>query len=101
MNHRSMDLLAVVATTIVAAVLVLLVPPDVVLIRILTLPLVLLLPGYALVSALFPDHSLGVAERLVFSLGLSLADVIFGGASLNLTPVCFRASMWAATLFGT
>jgi uncharacterized membrane protein len=95
-----MDLLAVVATTIVAAVLAVLVPPDIVLIRILTLPLALLLPGYALVSALFPNHSLGVAERLMFSLGLSLAIVILGGLALNWTPFGLRASSWAVLLAG-
>ncbi len=100
MKHRSMDLLAVVATTIVAAVLALLVPPGIVLIRILTLPLVLLLPGYALVSALFPNRSLGVAERLMFSLGLSLAIVILGGLGLNWTPFGLRASSWAVLLAG-
>ncbi len=100
MKHRSMDLLAVVATTIVAAVLAVLVPPDIVLIRILTLPLVLLLPGYALVSALFPNRSLGVAERLMFSLGLSLPIVILGGLALNWTPFGLRASSWAVLLAG-
>lgn len=100
MKHRSTDIFAVVATTIVAAVLAVLVPPDIVLIRILTLPLVLLLPGYALVSALFPNHSLGVAERLVFSLGLSMAIVILGGLALNWTPFGLRASSWAVLLAG-
>lgn len=100
MNHRSTDIFAVVATTIVAAVLALLVPPDIVLIRILTLPLVLLLPGYALVSALFPTRSLGVAERLMFSLGLSLVVVVLGGFVLNWMPFGLRASSWAVLLAG-
>lgn len=100
MNHRSIDIFAVIAITIVAAVLALLVPADIVLIRILTLPLVLVLPGYALTSALFPNRSLGVPERLVFSLGLSLAVVILGGLALNWTPFGLRASSWAVLLSG-
>jgi uncharacterized membrane protein len=100
MNHRSVDLFAVVAITLVAAVLALLVPPGTVLIRILTLPLVLVLPGYALTAAMFPNRSIGVAERLVFSLGLSLAIVILGGLALNWTPFAFRTSSWAVLLAG-
>ena len=100
MNHRSVDIFAVIAFTIVAAVLALLVPADIVLIRILTLPLVLVLPGYALTSALFPNRSLGVPERLVFSLGLSLSIVILGGLALNWTPFGLRASSWAVLLSG-
>ncbi len=100
MNHRSVDIFAVIAFTIVAAVLALLVPADIVLIRILTLPLVLVLPGYALTSALFPNRSLGVPERLVFSLGLSLTIVILGGLALNWTPFGLRASSWAVLLAG-
>ena len=100
MNHRSVDIFAVVAITLVAAVLALLVPADIVLIRILTLPLVLVLPGYALTSALFPRRALGVPERLVFSLGLSLSIVILGGLALNWTPFGLRASSWAVLLSG-
>jgi uncharacterized membrane protein len=100
MNHRSVDIFAVVAITLVAAVLALLVPPDIVLIRILTLPLALVLPGYALTSALFPRRTLGVAERLVFSLGLSLIIVVLGGLLLNLMPFGLRASSWAVLLSG-
>src|SRR5260370_40182737 len=87
MNHRSTDIFAVVAITLVAAVLALLVPPDIALIRILTLPLVLVLPGYALTAALLPNRSLGGEERLMFSLGLSLAAVVLGGLPLYWTPM--------------
>src|SRR5438067_5670942 len=95
MNHRSADIFVVAAITLVATVLALLVPPDIVFIRILTLPLVLVLPGYALTSALFPGRSLGVPERLVFSLSLSLAIAILGGLALNLTPWGLGTDSWA------
>jgi hypothetical protein len=100
MNHRSVDIFAVVAATVVAVVSALLVPPQIVLIRALALPLVLVLPGYALISASFPRRPLGITERLVFSLGLSLAVVILGGLLLNLTPFGLRASTWAVLLAG-
>ena len=100
MNHRSVDIFAVIAIALVAAVLALLVPADIVLIRILTLPLVLVLPGYALTSALFPRRALGIPEHLSFSLGLSLAVVILGGLALNWTPFGLRASSWAVLLAG-
>jgi uncharacterized membrane protein len=98
MNHKSADIFAVVAITLVVTILVLLVPPDIVLVRILTLPLVLALPGYALTSALFPERAFGVAEHLVFSLGLSLIIVILGGLALNWTPFGLRPSSWAVLL---
>jgi len=100
MRLRSVDIFAVVAITLVAAVSALLVPPGVVLIRISALPLVLVLPGYALTCALFHNRSLGVAERLVYSLGLSLVVVILGGLVLNLTQFGLRASSWAVLLAG-
>ncbi len=100
MNHRSVDIFAVVAITLVAVALAFVVPADIVLIRILTLPLVLVLPGYALTSALFPRRTLGVPEHLVFSLSLSLIIVILGGLLLNLTPFGLRASSWSVLLSG-
>jgi uncharacterized membrane protein len=62
------------------------------------LPLVLVLPGYALTAALFPGRSLGLAERALFSLGLSLAVAILGGLALHWAPVGLRASSWAVLL---
>ena len=100
MNHRSVDIFAVVAVTLVAAVLALLVPPDIVPIRILGLPLVLVLPGYALTSALFPQRALGAPEPLVLSLGLSLVIVVLGGLVLSWTPFGLRASSWTLLLSG-
>lgn len=97
-NQRSLDIFVASATALVAAVLALLVPPNIVLIRIVTLPLVLILPGYAFTSALFPNRSLGVPQRLVFSVGLSLLIVILGGLALNWTPFGLQASSWAVLL---
>lgn len=100
MNYRSADIFAVITITVFAVVLALLVPQDIVLIRILTLPLMLVLPGYALMSALFPKRAFGISECLVFSLSLSLIIVILGGLLLNFAPSGLRASSWAVFLSG-
>ena len=54
---------------------------------ILGLPLVLFLPGYALIAALFPAKSdLDGIERTALSFGLSIAVVPLIGLGLNYTP---------------
>jgi len=55
--------------------------------NILGLPLVLFLPGYALIAALFPAKSdLDGIERTALSFGLSIAIVPLIGLGLNYTP---------------
>ena len=55
--------------------------------NILGLPLVLFLPGYALIAALFPAKSdLDGIERTALSFGLSIAVVPLIGLCLNYTP---------------
>ena len=54
---------------------------------ILGLPVVLFIPGYILLSALFPDKgSLSGVERITFSIGLSIAITVIIGVILNFTP---------------
>lgn len=98
--RRSIDMFLVIIITIAATISVFIVAPDTSFGRILTLPLVLVLPGYTLISALFPHPSFGIPERAVFSLGLSLVIVILGGLVLNLTPLGLRASSWSLLLSG-
>ena len=54
------------------------------------LPIVLFIPGYMLVYALFPgkktDQGIDIIERIALSLGLSLAIVPLIGLGLNYTP---------------
>ncbi len=100
MKHNSFDLLVVAVITLIAITLAFVVPPDEVPVRILTLPLILVLPGYALIAAMFPERVFGIPERLVFSLGLSLIIVILGGLALNITPFGLHASSWAVLLGG-
>lgn len=102
MEYRSIDrdILMVTALTIIAVALAFILPADWVPGRILTLPLVLILPGYALTSALFPRRGFGIPERLLFSLALSLVITVLGGLLLNLTPWGLRAGPWAVLLGG-
>ncbi|KGK98096.1 hypothetical protein LI82_10185 [Methanococcoides methylutens] len=54
---------------------------------VLGLPMVLFLPGYALIAALFPSRDdLDGIERLALSFGLSIAVVPLIGLALNYTP---------------
>ncbi len=75
------------------------------------LPLLLLLPGYALVSALFPrradERGSGVVgrrpallERLVLALGLSVAIVPGVAFMLSFTPIGIRAVPIVLIVFG-
>lgn len=98
MKQKSIDILIVMGIAIVAVALTFIVPPENVVLRILTLPLVLILPGYALTSALFYRIGFDGIERLVLSLGLSLVIGILGGLALNLTSFGLHAGTWAIFL---
>ena len=82
MNIRLPADLQVTAGAAVVCALVLLVP--VAPVRVTAgLPLVLVLPGYALTAALLPRRSLGRPELALCALGLSLAVAALGGLLLN------------------
>jgi len=63
---------------------------------ILALPLVFVLPGYALAETLYSKRSLDASIRLLFSLGLSLAIDVVGGFILNI--VGLHTLSWALYL---
>jgi len=50
------------------------------------LTLVLFVPGFTLVYALFNDDEIDGVERAALSIGLSICIVIFDGLLLNYTP---------------
>jgi uncharacterized membrane protein len=75
------------------------------------LPLILLVPGYTLTEALFVQQSdaatvsrigilrpFGTSDRLVLSLGLSLALVIIDGLLLSILPMGLVQPSWAVSL---
>jgi hypothetical protein len=97
--NQASDLLLVVAITLVAMLAAF--SGSSPLIGILFgLPLALILPGYALVAAGMPSGAVGALERLLFSLGASIALSVIGGFALNLTPWGLRPGSWALLLGG-
>ncbi len=90
-----------VAASSVAAMLMLLVVSNTAIRVLLALPFMLALPGYAITVALFPRRALGIPERTLFSIGLSLAVVALGGLILNWTPWGLQADSWAVLLCAT
>jgi uncharacterized membrane protein len=74
---------------VITETLLILIPPlsDSFLRTILGLPMLLFLPGYALIAALFPGKDdLDGIERVALSFGLSIAVVPLIGLGLNYTP---------------
>jgi uncharacterized membrane protein len=62
--------------------------------------LVLVLPGYAMTWAVFAGRAWGVAERMLLSLGVSLALAVISGLALNWTPWGLQTASWTLFLGG-
>jgi uncharacterized membrane protein len=97
----------VAAFALLACVVCVAAPGGLALVRVpLALPLVLVLPGYATVAALFAPGALGTAERIVLSLALSIAAAILTGVAVDIAGLKLLASPWievlaVVTLFAT
>jgi hypothetical protein len=65
---------------------------------IVALPLVVVIPGYALMAATCPGPSVSGAERLALSIGTSLTMAVLGGLLLNWTPWGLQPSSWVILL---
>lgn len=91
-NNYYTDIILIVVLTLLTAVFVLIPPLNKTLIRtILGLVLVLFIPGYSLIIALFPKWGdLDGIERTAFSFGLSIAVAVLMGLALDYTPWGFR-----------
>lgn len=102
MKYRSIprDIVVVMAITIIMVFLLFIVPANWLPVRLLALPLVLVLPGYALTAALFPQREFPISQRLVFSIALSLVTAVLGGLLINLTPFGLQTDSWAVILGG-
>jgi uncharacterized membrane protein len=54
---------------------------------VLTVPIILFIPGYCLIAALFPkEGDIDLPERIMLSIGISIAVVSLVGLGLNFTP---------------
>jgi len=82
------DLIFIVAFVITSVVIITIPPLNGTPLRaVVGFPLVLFLPGYSLVSALFPGKDgLDLIEMIALSIGLSICIVVFIGLGLNYTP---------------
>lgn len=85
---RVYDLLLVVCYILLAVSVTLLPPLNETLLRvILGLPLILFVPGYVFISALFPEKKeFDSLERIALSIGLSICIAAFTGFLLTYTP---------------
>jgi len=99
MYRRSFDLIVVIAAA-VSAMCLALVGVEYMLPSILALLLVLVLPGYALTAALFPEQVLRTEERWLVIPGLSVTAAVLGGFVLNWTPWRLSSGSWAMLLGG-
>ncbi len=98
MNRKAFDLVICSAVAAVAMTLALLAPAIGPARALIALPLVLFTPGYAIVAAAFPSGRLGRIERLLFSVGASLALTALAGLLLHWTALGLRPAAWAVAL---
>ncbi len=92
----NLDLWMVILLSFLACLFVIAAPPNLNLnllpLRIIfALPLLLFLPGYGLIAAMFPrKNELSSIERFTLSIGLSIAITVFDGFAISLTEWRFR-----------
>src|SRR4051794_2033534 len=98
MNRKTFDLMICSALAVVAMLLALLTPEIGPARALIGLPLVVFAPGYAIIAAAFPSDRLGMTERLLFSLGVSLAVAALAGLLLHWTALGLRPAAWAVAL---
>jgi uncharacterized membrane protein len=98
MKRNVFDLIICSSLAVMAITLALLAPEIGVARAIVGLLLVLFVPGYALVAAAFPSGRLGMIERLLFSVGVSLAAAALAGLLLHWTALGLRPAAWAMVL---
>ncbi|MCZ7399995.1 MAG: DUF1616 domain-containing protein [Candidatus Methanoperedens sp.] len=99
-EEPQLDLKLIIVYLLLATVFLTIPPLDKTIIRtILGIPLVLFIPGYVLIAALFPKkNDLDGIERIALSFGLSIAIVPLLGLGLNFTPWGIRFGPILATL---
>ncbi|MGB8217128.1 MAG: DUF1616 domain-containing protein [Candidatus Methanoperedens sp.] len=96
----SPDLKFIIVYLLITVVFLTIPPLDETIIRtILGIPLVLFIPGYVLIAALFPNkNDLDGIERIALNFGLSIAIVPLIGLGLNFTPWGIRFGPIIASL---
>jgi hypothetical protein len=93
------DVALVAALAVIACLVCAALPAGLAIVRVpLALPLVLVLPGYASVTALFAPGALRGPERLVLSLALSIAAAILSGLIIDGVGLKLVAQPWVDVL---
>jgi hypothetical protein len=93
------DIALVAALAVVACLVCAALPAGLAAVRVpLALPLVLVLPGYASVAALFAPGALRASERIVLSLALSIAAAILSGLAVDGVGLKLVAEPWIDVL---
>jgi|GEM_PF-243892 uncharacterized membrane protein/protocatechuate 3,4-dioxygenase beta subunit len=102
------DILIILLLDLLSIIFVLIPPFNQTPLRIIfALPILLFLPGYMLIAAMFPrKEELSGIERFTLSIGLSIAIFVFDGFAISVTPWRFRpmpiiVSLTWITLFFT
>lgn len=88
---KDWDLIAIIALSILLILIIFFFPENPIRVTI-GLIFILFLPGYSLVSFLFPEKDIEDIERIALSFGLSIAIVPLIGLLLNYTPFGIRLS---------
>ena len=93
------DLHLVLVTNILAILFILIPPFNETLLRIpFALVLLLFLPGYVFIAALFPGRDISGIERFTLSVGLSIAITVFDGFAISVTVWRFRPTSIVVSL---
>jgi uncharacterized membrane protein len=100
MHPRARSLILIVLSTSLAVIAVLTNPVSSLPRAIITLPLVFVLPGYAITEALLPDYRSDLVKRLALIVGLSLAVTVLTGLVLNWLSISLNTTSWAVSLAG-
>ena len=99
-QRLSSDLMLVIIFMVLSIIFTLIAPFNQTPLRIIfSLPILLFLPGYALISAMFPKKKdLSVIERFTLGIGLSIAIFVFDGFAISVTSWRFRPTPLVLTL---
>ena len=93
------DLYLVLVTNILAILFILIPPFNETPLRIpLALVLLLFLPGYVFIAAMFPGRDISGIERFTLSVGLSIAITVFDGFAISVTVWRFRPTSIVVSL---
>jgi uncharacterized membrane protein len=93
------DMALVGAFALIACIVCAAAPGGLAIVRVpLGLPLVLVLPGYATVTALFAPGALWSAERIVLSLAISIVASILTGVAVDIAGFKLLAAPWIEVL---